>query len=83
MKAGGLFSVALSLGSIPACAGTSPAGRYPAPFVHGARTFLPGHLSVIAGTAVQPTDATHMDAEGRRVKTALATALPNSAVYKC
>jgi len=34
----------------------APAGRYPAPFVHGARTFLPGHLSVIAGAAVQPTD---------------------------
>ena len=24
----------------------APAGRYPAPFVHGARTFLPGNLSV-------------------------------------
>jgi len=30
---GGLFSVALSLG-------LTPAGRYPAPYVHGARTFL-------------------------------------------
>ena len=35
----------------------APAGRYPAPYVHGARTFLPGHLSVLAGAAVQPTDA--------------------------
>jgi hypothetical protein len=26
--------------------GLAPAGRYPAPFVHGARTFLPGNLSV-------------------------------------
>ena len=34
----------------------APAGRYPAPYVHGARTFLPGHLSVLAGAAVQPTD---------------------------
>src|SRR4029077_11407612 len=34
----------------------SPAGRYPAPHVHGARTFLPGDLSVIAGAAVRPTD---------------------------
>jgi len=25
-----------------------PAGRYPAPFVHGARTFLPGRLSALA-----------------------------------
>lgn len=32
---GGLFSVALSLGF-------TPAGRYPAPYVHGARTFLSG-----------------------------------------
>jgi hypothetical protein len=35
---GGLFSVALSLGS-------TPAGRYPAPYAHGARTFLPDRLS--------------------------------------
>src|SRR5882672_3820757 len=35
-----------------------PAGRYPAPYVHGARTFLPGDLSVLAGAAVRPTDAT-------------------------
>ena len=30
-------------GTVP---GLAPAGRYPAPFVHGARTFLPGNLSV-------------------------------------
>ena len=30
-------------GTIP---GFAPAGRYPAPLVHGARTFLPGNLSV-------------------------------------
>ncbi len=33
-RAGGLLSVALSLG-------LTPAGRYPAPFFRGARTFLP------------------------------------------
>jgi hypothetical protein len=44
------------------------AGRYPAPFVHGARTFLPGHLSVIAGAAVQPTDGTGMGSGTRQVK---------------
>src|SRR5262249_20595657 len=33
-----------------------PGGRYPAPHVHGARTFLPGDLSVLAGAAVRPTD---------------------------
>src|SRR5690348_18285465 len=26
----------------------APAGRYPAPLVHGARTFLPGRLSALA-----------------------------------
>jgi hypothetical protein len=46
---GGLFSVALSLG-------LTPAGRYPAPYVHGARTFLSDHLSALARAAVQPTD---------------------------
>lgn len=32
------------------------AGRYPAPHVKGARTFLPGGLSTPAGAAVRPTD---------------------------
>jgi len=36
--------------------GVAPAGRYPAPHVKGARTFLPGNLSVVAGAAVRPTD---------------------------
>ena len=40
--------------------GVAPAGRYPAPFVRGARTFLPGHLSAIAGAAVRPTDGVGM-----------------------
>ena len=51
---GGTFSVALSLRSLPACAGTGPAGRYPAPCLRGARTFLcahaqrpPGRLTLI------------------------------------
>src|SRR5262249_41901692 len=34
----------------------APAGRYPAPHVKGARTFLPGGLSALAGAAVRPTD---------------------------
>jgi len=54
-EAGGLFSVALSLRSISACAAIAPAGRYPAPMVHGARTFLHGTLSGIAAAAVRPT----------------------------
>ena len=44
-RRGGLFSVALSLGR-PRRA--HPAGRYPAPFVRGARTFLSGRLSALA-----------------------------------
>ena len=36
--------------------GTYSAGRYPAPYIRGARTFLPGDLSVPAGAAVRPTD---------------------------
>jgi hypothetical protein len=55
---GGLFSVALSLGLMPA-------GRYPAPHVHGARTFLPVRLSALARAAVQPTDNTR-DGQRRR-----------------
>src|SRR5262249_33554708 len=45
-----------------------PAGRYPAPFVHGARTFLPGGLSAGAGAAVRPTDAIGMGAGALGVK---------------
>src|SRR5439155_16143508 len=44
-----------------------PAGRYPAPYIRGARTFLPGHLSVLAGAAVRPTDALR-DGEPRRLR---------------
>ncbi len=46
-------------GTVP---GVAPAGRYPAPYVDGARTFLSSHLSVIAGAAVRPTDALGMGA---------------------
>ena len=52
-------------GTVP---GVAPAGCYPAPFVHGARTFLPGHLSVIAGAAVQPTDGIGMGSGAAPVK---------------
>src|SRR3954463_11670879 len=52
-------------GTVP---GVAPAGRYPAPYVDGARTFLSSHLSVIAGAAVRPTDAIGMGIKVRRVK---------------
>ena len=54
-------------GTVP---GVAPAGRYPAPYVDGARTFLPSHLSVIAGAAVRPTDTLGMKAGGGHVKPA-------------
>src|SRR3569832_1103869 len=41
--------------------GVAPAGRYPAPYVKGARTFLPGGLSARAGAAVRPTDRLRME----------------------
>src|SRR5215831_17199441 len=37
--------------------GVAPAGRYPAPSSPGARTFLTGDLSVLAGAAVRPAGA--------------------------
>ncbi len=52
-------------GTVP---GVAPAGRYPAPYVDGARTFLSSHLSAIAGAAVRPTDGAGMRARGGRVK---------------
>ena len=52
-------------GTVP---GVAPAGRYPAPYVDGARTFLPSNLSAIAGAAVRPTDALGMGVQGGRVK---------------
>ncbi len=52
-------------GTVP---GVAPAGRYPAPYVDGARTFLSRILSAVAGAAVRPTDALGMGAPGRRVK---------------
>src|SRR5262249_42294835 len=36
--------------------GVAPAGCYPA-HANGARTFLSGHLSALAGAAVRPTDS--------------------------
>ena len=48
--------------------GVAPAGRYPAPRVDGARTFLPRGLSTLAGAAVRPTDPLRMGAYGRSVK---------------
>jgi hypothetical protein len=52
-------------GTVP---GVAPAGRYPAPYVDGARTFLSRSLSAVAGAAVRPTDAKGMEAQSLRVK---------------
>ena len=48
--------------------GVAPAGCYPAPYINGARTFLPGDLSILAGAAVQPTYVAVMGAHAREVK---------------
>ena len=48
--------------------GVAPAGRYPAPYVDGARTFLPRGLSALAGAAVRPTDTLGMGVLSRQVK---------------
>ena len=53
-------------GTVP---GVAPAGRYPAPYVDGARTFLSRSLSTVAGAAVRPTDRLGMRAYGYGVKT--------------
>src|SRR5262245_61816099 len=60
-KAGGL----LLCGTFP---GVAPAGRYPTPFVRGARTFLPAGLSALAGAAVRPTDSLTLGLRPARVK---------------
>src|SRR4051794_21679144 len=49
--------------------GVAPAGCYPAPYVDGARTFLPRSLSTVAGAAARPTAALGMGAGPRHVKT--------------
>ena len=59
--------------------GLAPAGRYPAPFVHGARTFLPGHLSVSAGAAVRPTDEDRDGDAARRRQGAWAATMRSKA----
>ena len=58
-------AVCVFCGTFP---GVTPAGRYPAPHVHGARTFLPGELSVLAGAAVRPTDRLGMGTRPGPVK---------------
>jgi hypothetical protein len=52
-------------GTVP---GVAPAGRYPAPYVDGARTFLSRGLSTGAGAAVRPTDPIRMGLESLQVK---------------
>jgi hypothetical protein len=52
-------------GTVP---GFAPAGCYPAPFVHGARTFLPGNLSVSPERPSGRLTGTGMGALARAVK---------------
>jgi hypothetical protein len=52
-------------GTIPE---VSPAGRYPAPFFRGARTFLPRALSSLAAAVTQPTGKSWLGLEILGVK---------------
>ncbi len=52
----------------------SPAGRYPAPYSRGARTFLPCTLSSLARAAIQPTGRLELGARGGPVNKTLASA---------
>ena len=58
-------------GTVP---GVAPAGCYPAPYVDGARTFLPRRLSAMARAAVRPTDGIGMRVRNCRVKPGMAPA---------
>src|SRR6478752_6334521 len=60
-------------GTVP---GVTPAGCYPAPYVDGARTFLPRSLSTVAGAAVRPTDALAMGFWAACVKSITPSAWP-------
>ena len=51
--------------------GVTPAGRYPAPYSRGARTFLPCTLSGDARVAIQPTGRFPIGAEGGAVNKTL------------
>src|SRR6202158_1257809 len=52
-------------GTVP---GVAPAGRYPAPYVDGARTFLPRRITTDAGAALRPSAGIGMGYEGGHVK---------------
>lgn len=52
-------------GTVP---GVAPAGCYPAPFIHGARTFLCRGLSAIAAATIRPTDSSNLPQKAPLVK---------------
>ena len=58
--AGGRFAFC---GTFP---GVAPAGRYPAPCFHGARTFLTRSLSALAGAAARPAGSAYKGVRGAK-----------------
>src|SRR5215467_2064624 len=60
----------------------APAGRYPAPYVHGARTFLPRPPFGIGRAAVRPTDKQAMGSERHKVKGRPAGAAAHAAPHQ-
>ena len=65
----------------PRLRAVSLAGRYPAPHVHGARTFLPCHLSALARAAVRPTDRSGVGWREARVKGAKPVSAPRDVIF--
>ena len=61
--------------------GVTPAGRYPAPYSRGARTFLPCTLSSLARAAIQPTGGLGLGAANEAVNKSLAIA-PSSTMFR-
>lgn len=60
--------------------GVAPAGRYPAPCIHGARTFLTRGLSAVAGAAARPADAPYKGAlAAKRKSNPTFAGIPNGA----
>ena len=67
--------------SVLCCAfpGVTPAGRYPAPCLHGARTFLDGTVSSIAAAAARPPDR-RLDRSGARAGQGYGAGHPDQAL---
>ena len=62
--------------------GVAPAGRYPAPCFHGARTFLHRALSGLAAAVIRPAGRGEVGAAGPKVKWWFAPGWRGSEIFK-